>query len=52
MKREILHLPTVTRVEVIDQTGRVYVTNEASMVEVQVQDNGMTLKILLKTDDE
>jgi len=36
------------RLEVIDQTGRVLVINECSDVELQVQDDGKTLKILLK----
>ncbi len=40
----ILHLPNVTRLEVIDHTGRVYVIRNAH-VELSYQDDGKTLKI-------
>jgi len=36
------------RVEVIDQTGRILVINECSDVELNIQDDGKTLKIFLK----
>lgn len=38
----------VTRVEVIDNTGRAYVNwNPDNAVEVQLQDNGKTLKVFI-----
>ena len=38
----------VTRVEVIDDTGRAYVNrNSDNAVEVQLQDNGKTLKVFI-----
>ena len=38
----------VTRVEVIDDTGRAYVNrNPDNAVEVQLQDNGKTLKVFI-----
>ena len=38
----------VTRVEVIDDTGRAYVNrNQDNAVEVQLQDNGRTLKVFI-----
>ena len=38
----------VTRVEVIDDTGRAYVNrNPDNAVEVQLQDNGRTLKVFI-----
>lgn len=43
-------LPTsmITRIEVIDEKGRSYVNwNESNKVELQVQDNGRTLKVFL-----
>lgn len=40
----------VTRVEVIDQSGRAYTNYGCSHVEVQFQDNNRTIKIFLKTN--
>lgn len=38
----------VTRVEVIDDTGRAYVNrNQDNAVEVQIQDDGRTLKVFI-----
>lgn len=42
----------VTRVEVIDNNGRVYTKNWVDNVEVQFQDDGKTLKIFVHYDDE
>ena len=41
--------PDVTRVEVIDQIGRVYTNCGCSKVQVSLQDNGQTLKVFLST---
>lgn len=46
-----LDLWDVTRVEVIDNNGRVY-TKNGVYVELQFQDNGKTLKIFVHYDDE
>lgn len=46
------HLPDVTRVEVIDSTGRGYVNIGVKNVEIRVQDNERTLKIFLTDMDE
>lgn len=43
--------PGVTRVELIDDTGRAYTTYNAHEVMVSVQDNGRTLKVFLKTQE-
>jgi hypothetical protein len=43
----IFKLPRVTRLEVIDQSGRVYVIKD-SEVELSYQDNARTLKIFVK----
>ena len=40
-------LPKVTRLEVIDRTGRAYVVHN-SEVELSYQDNARTLKIFVK----
>ena len=40
----------VTRVEVIDQSGRAYTNYWCSHVEVQFQDNNRTIKVFLKTN--
>jgi len=37
----------ITRFEVIDESGRVYVRHEVS-VELSVQDGGKTLKVFIK----
>ena len=43
----IFKLPKVTRLEVIDKTGRAYVVYN-SEVELSYQDNARTLKIFVK----
>lgn len=40
--------PKVTRVEVIDSSGRVYMQYDAKDVYISVQDNERTLKVFLK----
>ncbi|MET0886754.1 MAG: hypothetical protein ABWX92_09915, partial [Mycetocola sp.] len=40
-------LPTVTRVEVIDNGGRAFVIYGASKVQMHIQDEGRTLKVFL-----
>lgn len=40
-------LPKVTRLEVIDHTGRAYVINSAKQVELSYQDDAKTLKIFV-----
>ena len=42
----------VTRVEVIDNNGRSYTKNWVDSVEIQLQDDGKTLKLFLHYDDE
>ena len=41
-------LPRVTRLEVIDHTGRAYVINNAEQVELFYQDEARTLKVFVK----
>jgi hypothetical protein len=43
-------MPTVTRVEVIDSSGRVYVAMNASDVKIALQDGGKTLKLFLTNE--
>ena len=48
IKMTDLNTQKVTRVEVIDDTGRAYVNrNQDNAVEVQLQDNGRTLKVFI-----
>ena len=47
----VWHLPDVTRVEVIDSTGRGYVNIGVKNVEAHVQDGGRTLKVFLTDMD-
>jgi len=42
----------VTRVEVIDNNGRSYTKNWVDKVEMQLQDDGKTLKLFVQYDDE
>jgi len=44
-------LPEVTRVEVIDSMGRSYTCYGATGVEIDIQDDGKTLKIFLKNKE-
>jgi hypothetical protein len=41
--------PQVTRVEVVDETGRSFVQYYSPGVEVQLQDDGHTLKVFAGT---
>lgn len=43
-------LSNVTRVEVIDETGRAYTNYAVGDLELSLQDGNKTLKLLLKTD--
>ena len=40
-------LPTVTRVEIIDHSGRAYVNTNAKTVQISFQDKNGTLKIFI-----
>lgn len=40
----------VTRIEIIDQTGRAFVGYNMSDVQISMQDDGRTLKIFCKKD--
>ena len=42
----------VNRVEVIDNNGRSYTKNWVDSVEIQLQDDGKTLKLFVHYDDE
>jgi len=45
---DMIHLNTVTRVEVIDEKGRSYIKwDNDFMVKLSLQDNNRTLKIFL-----
>jgi hypothetical protein len=46
--KHITTLPEVTRVEVIDDTGRAYSKWDVSDVQLSFQDGNKTLKIFLK----
>ena len=53
MKATVVRTSKVTRVEVIDENGRTYVNwNKDNEVELQLQDNGRTLKVFIKQKDE
>jgi hypothetical protein len=42
--------PDVTRVEVIDSTGRAYTKWDVKDVQISIQDDGRTMKIFLKDE--
>jgi len=46
-QNDMLHDQTVTRFEVIDENGRVYVAKDCK-VELSYQDDGKTLKVFIK----
>lgn len=48
MEDVVLYCGTVTRVEVIDENGRVYVNNNTQLLEMQLQDDRRTLKIFVR----
>ena len=45
-------MPKVTRVEVVDSTGRVYTEYYAIDVVVSIQDAGRTLKVFLSSKEK
>lgn len=45
--RKLTECDNVTRVEIIESTGRVYTTGSYK-TEVQLQENGLTLKIFIR----
>ena len=48
LEKTDINTDEVTRVEVIDNTGRAYVNwNSDNVVEVRLQDNGKTLKVFI-----
>lgn len=46
------HHKRATRVEVIDQSGRAYVNTNCRDVAVSIQDDGRTIKVFLRTEEE
>lgn len=42
--------PDITRVEVIDSTGRAYAKWDVKDVQLSIQDDGRTMKIFLKDE--
>lgn len=50
-EKAIKAYPKVTRVEVIDSTGRAYTTWEATDVVTILQDDERTLKVFLRNTD-
>ncbi len=48
---ELTVTPLVSRVELIDETGRVYVNWDAKDVSVSLQDEGRTLKVFLANNN-
>jgi hypothetical protein len=51
MKTDTLDTKKITRVEIIDETGRSYVKRDISGLEVQLQDDGRTLKIFISKNN-
>lgn len=43
----VTHYNDVTRVEVVDDDGRVYVRTGVTLARVAIQDNGRTLKLFV-----
>lgn len=52
MKNNGITYPDVTRVEVIDNRGRSYVKCNVTSTQMQIQDDGQTLKIFVSYDEE
>lgn len=46
----IMPFPEITRVEVIDSTGRAYTQYNVKEVQMSIQDDGRTMKIFLKDE--
>ena len=47
MKTEALDTKKITRVEIIDENGRVYVSRDIAGLEVHLQDDDRTLKLFI-----
>lgn len=45
-------MPRITRLEVIDQSGRSYTNNKSQGVDLSVQDQGRTLKLFTQGDQD
>jgi hypothetical protein len=43
----LIHLPTITRVELIDETGRLIIKHNVEC-RISIQDNERTLKVFIK----
>lgn len=48
--QHIMPFPEITRVEVIDSTGRAYAKWDVENVQMSIQDDGRTMKIFLRND--
>lgn len=48
---DMMEFPDVTRVEVIDDHGRSYMSFGTHDVKISIQDSGRTLKVFLQSDD-
>lgn len=42
-----IFIPNINRFEVIDKSGRAYVTYDATEVAIHIQDDGKTVKIFI-----
>jgi hypothetical protein len=47
MKAEVLNPEKITRLEIIDENGRAYVSRDIAGLEVHLQDDGRTLKLFI-----
>jgi len=45
--KDLIILENVTRVEVIDETGRVYSKRDNKCTKISIQDSGRTVKIFI-----
>ncbi len=52
MNSTVIDTKNITRVEVIDDTGRAYSSWNNEAVELSVQDDGRTLKIFIYKNDK
>ena len=50
--RNIMPFPEITRVEIIDSTGRAYTQYNVAEVQMSIQDDGRTMKIFLKNEEK
>jgi hypothetical protein len=46
-----IHLPKVTRLEIIDEHGRDYINGRIASIQFSVQDDARTLKIFITEKD-